>query len=431
MNEQSFLYSQLFIDTYSTSGLFMPDDIWNIVDSVPSITDTKKQIQNDIAARESDYQSYANYLSEIEQNQEITPQNEAIPESHNFSESFELWEDFVFGSTPEPTAENTADCKTVSAFNFEPFYFQNRTIFPKGTAMNTRIVLDDRQHDLFIGMLQHAPNQLKKACHQTLNTWGYDLHGEYHKTMAEMYNMRSKGLAKANIRYDKTRIRPINEMFSEVGSLESTLKQFTGFAEQEGVAKHQRKRRGLKTGRRNYRSKIAKKARMNPANNNNSIDDFINQKRFTNNPRRVMAFVNRVLNGGRTSLSVDFPTTKIWEVHKRWPQMNKGGISKGVWKLKGSKKGDISTSDTKRLNQQRAADKFHGLTGKNSVRGKMYNIRDKIIFTPLNVEKKNGSLQPKARKPLKRTFTPYFTNGSAARVLQKKMIYNLKKLAPT
>jgi hypothetical protein len=144
-----------------------------------------------------------------------------------------------------------------------------------------------------------------------------------------------------------------------------------------------------------------------------------------------MAFVNRVLNGGRTSLSVDFPTTKIWEVHKRWPQMNKGGISKGVWKLKGSKKGDISTSDTKRLNQQRATDKFHGLTGKNSVRGKMYNIRDKIVFTPLNVEKKNGSLQPKARKPLKRTFTPYFTNGSAARVLQKKMIYNLKKLAPT
>jgi hypothetical protein len=115
MNEQSFLYSQLFIDTYSTSGLFMPDDIWNIVDSVPSITDTKKQIQNDIAARESDYQSYANYLSEIEQNQEITPQNETIPESHNFSESFELWENFVFGSTPEPTAENTADCKTVSA----------------------------------------------------------------------------------------------------------------------------------------------------------------------------------------------------------------------------------------------------------------------------------------------------------------------------
>jgi hypothetical protein len=164
---------------------------------------------------------------------------------------------------------------------------------------------------------------------------------------------------------------------------------------------------------------------------NESIEDFINQRRFTNNPRRVMAFVNRVLNGGETSLSVDFPTTKIWEVHHRWPQLNQGGISKGVWKLKGKGKRSISTTGTDILNRQRAEDKYYGLTGENSVRGKMYNIRDKIVFTPLNVEKKNGSLQPKARKPLERTFKPYFTNGRAAKVFQKKMLYNLKKIAPS
>ena len=427
MNETSFLHSQKFIDTYSTSGLFMPDDIWNIVDSIPSIESTKRMIANDIKDRESDYESYSNYLSEIEQNQEITPQKETTSESQDFSKSFELWEDFVFGT--EQTIENTADCKTGSAFDFESFYFPKRTIFPKETTMNTRIVLDDRQHDLFVGMLQKTPVQLKKACHQTLNTWGYEIHGEYHQTMAEMYNMRNKGLAKSNIRYDKTRIRPINEMFAEIGSLESTKKQFTGFAEQEGVAKHKRKRRGLKAGRKNYRSRLSKSARM--TGKNESIEDFINQRRFTNNPRRVMAFVSRVLNGGETSLSVDFPTTKIWEVHQRWAQLNKGGISKGVWKLKGLKKGDISTTGTKILNQQRAADKSNGLTGKNSVRGKMYNIRDKIVFTPLNVEKKNGSLQPKARKPLERTFKPYFTNGRAGKVFQKNMHYNLKKIAPS
>jgi len=454
MNENKHLYSDQFIATYATNGYFLHDDIYTIIDSVRSISDTEKLIKQDIQAKENDFSAIEQILTDIETTEEPLPWE--LPLSELPADFEDLDFDWSTGETIKKQVKSPKH-KTVSAKIFEPVYFLKDFIFlailldmvfrrdlrvshlPRGAYMKTQLVLNDSQHTLLESMLEKAPVQFKYAARNTLNDWARDNRKNYMDQMGQMYNVRNKSLTRAAITYDKTRLKPIDSMYSLVGS-HSTGKdpRFTGFGEQEGVITHKRKRRPTVLGRRSYRSKIKQRNRLDPKNDFDSIGTFLWMKGFRDksgeqNPRRVLAFVSRVLHGGKTSARTRFTSApRRWETVEQYSKLSKANIAKGVWTLR---KGSVMTVDEKATAEKRArreADLARGISkrkaaSKTAVRYK----RNAIKFSAINVEKKNGSLQPKSRMPLKKSFARYFEGHQAADVLEKNMKIQMKLFAPT
>ncbi len=420
MNEESYRYSQQFINTFSTTGTFTADDLWNIVDFVPSIAETKAKIARELAQNEQSINDIADLCESIEN---VEPWNcsqvmdGTIYISTVESDGF----DWVTGEyiTVDNLHESTPQ-KTEPALKTGLFCLGNYS-FNIGEKMNY-YAFDGYGQKLIETMIQKAPKQFKYATRNTLNIYARDIHHGSIEFIKDTQTIRNKSVVeKKGVHYDKTKLASVDMMTTYVGTRSNTPR-FTGFGEQEGI-RHKRKRFATVTGRRSKSAKIAQKYRMNPNNDVDSVEQFLGE-RGLNKHSRIVAWMARLMNGGKVGgghPGDNFRDNKAIKVIKAF-ELGNSELQAGVHSIKAG--GFIRAIDKVADSELWAAafvDKMNGVPRSNRRKyTKQYHSTKKkprLKISGANIEGDQNKLQPTPTNWLRKSTANYFKSGRAETVL--------------
>lgn len=403
MNESSFCYSQQFINTFSTSGIFTADDIWAIVDSCKSISETEKMISMAIENESKSFDDIDSILSEIE--------------NRSFENEIEK-DDFDWITGTYTTEKQTETIESESIY-FQTFDFSIQKL---DQSMKNSYVVDDKELVFMRQMIKNSPKQFSYAARNTLNEIAIDIRKESIISINREMVIRNKSLPRKSMWAEKAKLSSdVSSMFSEIGSINAGITRFTGWGEQEGVRTHKRKRFAttLARGKRSKRS-LPAKDRMNTGSVS-KLENLTKYKGVNNRADRALAMSARIMHGGKTSISEHFMSNNRLMVTGDHNEL-KHDFAHGIWGMRPVNRRPWDNIRNKELKNKIAAQKAAGIPKKKrDVYRPITRHLKGLSFSGINISDKKKSLQPKKHPWLKPTVYKYMGSEKPKRAFRNNL----------